>query len=189
MLDVWFSSGVSFGNRAEPTGPVNLADGHGHSAPLFGTVAVIGAVACTAVVVFVLIVSLLSFASSESSGRTGRFYGESAPFSRARFGIARSFDGAMAASVRCMGSLPVWLSSRRARKRTERQQGARAHRLKWSVFGLFMVYTYCNTDNYPFGEVFQQMGWLTEVVDKRIYSDCSPSTRTPAADAIGFGMG
>ena len=70
-----------------------------------------------------------------------------------------------------MASLTLWLSGRRARKRVESEQGrGRRHRLLWSVFLLFMVYTYCNTDTYPLAEVFRQL----EVVDKRIYTNCSP---------------
>jgi hypothetical protein len=176
----------SFGTRTEPDAvgklPVGLADVHEHHAPLFGTLLVYGAVALTAVVVVILIVSC---ASSQGGGRTRRLSGEGAPFSRsARLGMSRSFDEAMEASVRCMASLTSWLSSRRARNRIERQQGrgVRRHRLLWSVFWLVVVYTYCNTDTYPLFEVLHQ----SDVADKRIYTDCSPSTRSPGADVTRF---
>ena len=178
MLNFWL---LSSHERTEPTGHVDLADGHEHRAP-FGTLAVISAAAFTMVVVIMIIVSC---ASSEGSGRTRRLSGESASSWRsARFGLVPSFDEAIAACVRCIASLTLWLRSRRARKRIERQHGVRTHRLKWAVFVL-MVYTYCNTDNYPFGEVLQQMGWLTEVADKRIYSSCSPSMRDCALPLCG----
>ena len=170
MLNFWL---LSSHERTEPTGRVDLADGHEHRAP-FGTLAVISAAAFTMVVVIIIIAS---YASSEGSGRIRRLSGESASSlgRSARFGLVPSFDEAIAACVRCIASLTLWLRSRRARKRIERQHGVRTHRLKWAVFVLLMVYTYCNTDNYPFGEVLQQMGWLTEVADKRIYTGCSPS--------------